>query len=490
MVKGARGAYAGEVHDAVQFRREKNVALVLGGGKQRRWDGRAVVGVSFGMAGVLALTFALQPSNALLAASAGLLLVASWQRPPLALGMWFLFLPALSAAELDSHRNAAAAALSVPLVLAVGVRLCLTTRGRGLRLPREQLVPVALAGVFCGAVMLASLNSGGFGNLHLAVLAIGYLIVGFIFAYVASTRPDAKALILSGMIAGGVMAILLGLFVGGEGGRFSLRAADQSGGVRQLGWPLALAVIATISILIYGAGGVGRRKGMSQGATIGVWLLGLVLVAFLVASGSRGSTLAAGVAIVIGLIMALRHYAVGRHWLLTSGAIVGLVTVSVLFWPTVLETADIDQERVRNLYVVEQFTDNVRFQMWGEVADRLDAQDILLGTGVFSFRDHSGRYAHGVPVALLFETGVLGLGAWLLLLMLTGARALKARDGHALMILAFSLAFFTGGDLRSPLPWVILGCAYGWALANAMKPSRQVLGCAHLSANGLQNSGV
>lgn len=241
-------------------------------------------------------------------------------------------------------------------------------------------------------------------------------------------------------------------------------------------------MLAGYCVLLFPLFGVMACAWRSWWLRIGYAALALAVLATLVFAGSRGGILGLLGMLVVGAIL-------GRKWLLhsTRGRITAALTLLLLVaacWPLASRFAEL-----RSLDPSEHGSANVRVVIWEGTA-KLAADHWLLGAGPGSFAAEFPAYrrpgfeqagvtnytmhAHSELLEILAELGVLGLAAFLaVLVVLTriGLRQLRANEPFT-RLLAAGLLLGLVGLLAHNLVSVNLRwstCAFGfWLLAGML----------------------
>jgi O-antigen ligase len=240
-----------------------------------------------------------------------------------------------------------------------------------------------------------------------------WLVAGAVLVMIASTVTSRRyaVLICWGIVVGALLSLLVAVARGTES---SLEVAAQESGRLGTSGPqdpnyLAAAVVPA-AILAAGLAAL-SRSGPWRLASIGaVGLLGIGLIA----TGSRGGVVAAGVAIVAALVLVR-----GRR--VQIGGLLVIAAVVIGGWIVTSSPETLDRLKSFN-------GGNGRVDLWS-VALRMSGDNPVVGVGVNNFEDRSVDYVlrpgrlpnasliidqphvvHNLYLQQLAETGVIGLG--------------------------------------------------------------------------------
>ena len=210
--------------------------------------------------------------------------------------------------------------------------------------------------------------------------------------------------------------------------------------------------------------------------------LAVIAVPLILVTGSRAGLIAALVAILLIPLIGLRGFLSNKgrsRWLQAGKVILPLVVVGLLIWMTIFAS------RGTALARLETSEDDLRFPVWGSIADMLPVY-LPWGSGVGSYADvyqilepdsllrpTFSNHAHNEWLEIAFTAGFPGMviAAWAVVVFFyAGSRALRApglpgvfgRLGAGLVVL---LAFASTFDypVRTPIMASVLVIAAVWA---------------------------
>lgn len=256
------------------------------------------------------------------------------------------------------------------------------------------------------------------------LVAVLYVIV-----YTAVATRDAAIKVLAALIVATAATSAYGLAL-----RPEASAADLARVTSTIGDPNVLAAILVAGFSLAGAAIFALRG--SPGLRLGAGVAAALCLSALLLTGSRGGLVCFGAALLMAILIA------GR-WRARLALIAVLVTAGSLAYLTLYAPPEI-RERFGSATQGEIQQQEGRFTLWA-VGWRVAQDEPLTGIGAGNFKEVSARYVlepgtvfrtdrvidnpggvHNTYLQLLAETGVVGLGLYLAIVLSSLAAGLRA----------------------------------------------------------------
>lgn len=344
--------------------------------------------------------------------------------------------------------------------------------------PRITLPPIRIMSIyafFFGWALfthIVSKNNIGFNYYMIYIIA---LLLSLLVAWIILLEPKSIRILAKGVLFSVVVAFLLGTFDIQTLGRLSYNSST-----RTVANGTGLAAFFLFYAWIVGKLGNGRtlfdykRYGILFAATMSIVVL----------SSNRGVLMATIAAIIASLVFSKlfelkeRRVSFNFRRFIKFATIIVLVIATIILVDNLFMGGNFINERVlERLYEVAPGSrENIRYKIWGAALSQLNEVELMIGTGLSSFRQHAisggmDYYAHSLFVDLIVTQGLLAFLVLMLFIIKIIYKLFNKKDSFGLGLVTYIIvSYYTFGAIHNAYQfWILIGIVYGLSQRKMIK---------------------